>query len=94
MNGPRIIQAIYAYLTVDEHGSEIIPAVLLPEWDTVAGPVLLPLISGDLARIHAMRRYVFALPELKGKTIRLAKFHDRRVVEVMRPQDEGPITKR
>lgn len=84
MDGPKRIDGVYAYIVEREDGTEEVPVLAVPEWDNHPGPVLMPLVSVDEARTHALRRYIFAAPELAGKKLLLTKFTGREVVEVLK----------
>jgi len=88
VDGPRTIDAIYAYIVVNDDGTEHVPAILLPEWEDVRHPVLLPLVAADTARMNALRRHIVSDPQLKGKTIKLAKFEQRQIVDVIERRDD------
>jgi hypothetical protein len=81
MNGPRIIDVVYAYILTNEEGMESVPSILVPEWDNLAVPVMVPLMGADRARVNFLRRYMLSAPELEGRRLQLVKFTVRQLVE-------------
>jgi hypothetical protein len=76
---PPTIDALYAYILVDEAGGEQVPAI--------EGR---PLLGADRVRVQALWREIVRAPELRGKTITLMKFNARTVISVLRPAADPP----
>lgn len=87
MDGPRKIDVLYAYIVLNDEGAETVPIVLVPEWDGIAGQVMVPLIGADQGKINALRRVIFSTPALQGKTLQLVKFEQRQLVDIMKPDE-------
>lgn len=77
MKGQLKIDTIYAFIVLDEDGTEGIPAALGPNG------MLFPLVGADLARVASLRKFVETDPMLRGKRITLAHFTNRTDVEVI-----------
>lgn len=76
MNGQLRIDVMYAFIVLDEDGTEGIPAMS-------DGRMLFPMVGADMTRIDQLRQYVLHDPLLKGKRITLAKFSTRETLEVI-----------
>jgi hypothetical protein len=77
MKGQLRIDQVFAFIVLDDDGTEGVPAVMAPNG------MLLPLMGADLARIDSLRAIVERDPRLTGKQITLAKFSGRENVEVI-----------
>lgn len=83
MKGQLRITTMYAFIVVDDDGTEGVPAMLAPSGTFANFPMLLPLMGADLDRVNSLREYVQTDPALKGKTITLAKFSVRTNLETI-----------
>jgi len=88
MNGPRTIDVLYAYIVVADDGTETVPAILVSDWDDLAGPVYVPLMGTDRARMNALQHLILADKQLQGKMLWLVKFETRRLVDTIEPREE------
>ncbi len=77
MKGQLRIDQMYAFIVLDDDGTEGIPAIRGPNG------MVLPLVGADMARIDSLREIVRRDPMLKGKRITLAKFSVRENMEVI-----------
>jgi hypothetical protein len=73
------IDAIWAFVSVDEDGNEGLCAMTLP------GLGLTPLIAADEARLESLRRSAQSLATKSGKAVRLIRLHSREDLEVIKP---------
>jgi len=89
MDGPLSIDVLYAYIVETVGGAETVPSVVLPEWDLVLYPIILPLIAATGASAAAMRRYILNDPNLAGKRIKLVRYERTRVVDIIDRAAEG-----
>jgi hypothetical protein len=83
MKGQLRINEIFAFIVLDDDGTEGVPAILTPLEEIGGFPVLKPLMGADLAHIDSLRRYVQQDPLLSGKKITIAKFSVRTDLEVI-----------
>lgn len=83
MKGPLRIAEVFAFIVVDDDGTEGVPAMLDVSGVIAARPVLLPLMGADLARMGSLRRYVETDPIFLGKRITLCKFTHRETITVI-----------
>ena len=94
MNGPPRIENMYAYLVMEDDGTETVPVV--PALDErVPGQVMslyMPLVAAGLPRMTAMRRHLFHLPHLRGKTVQLVRFARQEVLDTITLTGDGDNT--
>lgn len=81
MKGQLRIDEMFAFVCLDDDGTEGIPAIQTP-----MGPV--PLLGADLKRIDSLRPYAENLSKT-GKKVTLVKFTNRVELEVFGEMDEG-----
>lgn len=86
MKGKLRIDRMYAYIVLDEDGTEGIPAML--RFDGM----MVPMVGADLARMESLRGYVLREPMLSGKRITLAVFSERKLLEVIDRTPEKKTT--
>lgn len=79
MKGQLRIDQMYAFIVLDDDGTEGVPAVMMPGHF----PMLVPLMGADMARVDSIRDIIQHDPTLKGKKITLAKFTVRENLEVI-----------
>jgi len=77
MKGQLRIDEMFAFIVVDEDGTEGVPAINGPNG------MMLPLMGADRARVESLRSIVARDPMLRGKRITLAKFSQRENLEVI-----------
>lgn len=82
MKGQVKIERMFAYIVLDDDGSEGIPAIFSP-----MGP--LPMVGADEERMKSLRPYAedFALKHKKPVTF--VCFENRRAIEVLQPAALG-----
>ncbi len=83
MNGQERIDRMYAFICVDEDGSEGIPAFLNDEG------MFLPMVGADMKRIDSLRPIAEEMTRKLNKPISLCVFSNRREVEVIYPAEQG-----
>lgn len=76
MKGQLKIEQVFAFIVLDEDGTEGIPAIMF-------NGTALPLLGADMARVNSLRAIVRLDPALAGKRITLAKFSVRENLEVI-----------
>lgn len=72
MRGQLKINQLFAFIVLDEDGTEGVPAVY--NWST---GMAIPLMGADMTRMNQMKELVLKDPTLKGKKITLARFAER-----------------
>lgn len=77
MKGQLRIETVYAFIVVDDDGTEGIPAIQSPEGGWV------PLVGADLERVSSLRELVPFVA--RGKRVTLAHFTRRQDIEVFEP---------
>lgn len=75
MNGQERISSLFAFIIVDDDGTEGVPALSNG----------MPLIGADLARVAALRPYAEEAARVYGKPVTLARFSVRVDQEVITP---------
>ena len=75
MEGQERILSIFAFIVVDDDGTEGVPAI--------NG---LPMMGADLARVAALRPFAQAAADEMGKPVTLAHFSVRTDQEVLTPR--------
>lgn len=73
------IEALWAYLSVDEGGEELVSAPMRE------GLLSVPLIAADKARLVGLKSFAISVVRALGKPVRLVKFWDRQDIEIIRP---------
>jgi hypothetical protein len=79
MKGQLRIDQLFAFICLDDDGTEGVPATHL------GGGLVVPLMGADVARIDSLRDIVLTDPLLRGKRITLARFSQREDLEVIQP---------
>jgi hypothetical protein len=82
VKGQLRIDTLFAFIVVDDDGTEGVPAMLVPP-GVFPTATMLPFMGADPARVEALRKQVMTDPLLKGKTITLAQFSVRTNLEVI-----------
>jgi hypothetical protein len=81
---PKVTE-LYAYVMADkDENDEGVPAM------TVAGNVY-PLMGADLPRIKSLRPFAQALANEQGKEIKLLRFSQMEIVEMVKPDGATSI---
>jgi hypothetical protein len=76
MKGQVRIDQIFAFICVDDDGTEGIPAISTPIG-------VMPLVGADEARIESLRKYAEQISRDMGKKVTLVKFTNRIEMEVL-----------
>lgn len=71
MKGQLHIDEMFAFIVLDDDGTEGIPAIPGP------GGVALPMVGADMARIESLRPFAENAARRMGKTVSLVKFTNR-----------------
>ncbi len=79
MNGQEHIEQMYAFVVVDDDGTEGVPAI-----DNGKG-MIMPLVGADMARVESLRPYVESMAKSLGKPVTLMRFSVREELEVIEP---------
>lgn len=79
MDGQLRILSLWAFIIVDDDGTEGIIGMLGPQGTT------LPLVGADLARVASLRPYAQQLATQTGKPVTVAHFSVRTDAEVLAP---------
>lgn len=82
VKGQLRIEHLYAFIVLDEDGTEGVPAMLDPGGST-GFPIMLPMMGADMARVESPKAIIKSDPRLRGKKITLAKFTTRENLEVI-----------
>jgi hypothetical protein len=82
MKGQLRIDTLYAFIVLDDDGTEGVPAIMAPS-SVIGMPMMVPLMGADTARIESLREVVMHDPALHGKKVTLAQFTNRKVIEVI-----------
>jgi hypothetical protein len=80
VRGQLRIEQLYAFVVVDDDGTEGIPAIPSPD-----GP--LPLVGADMERVDSLRGVAVMLATHLGKPITLCQFSERTEVDVIYPEE-------
>jgi hypothetical protein len=92
MDGPGRIDDVFAYVVLEDDGTETIPVVpAIDEREPVPG-LHMPMLAAGLPRIRAMRRHLFRLPFLRGKRVQLVKFTRQETLETITVREEEEPT--
>lgn len=78
MNGQQRVESMYAFLVVDDDGTEGVPAFF-----TDGG--WMPLVGADMERVESLRNVARGLATDLGKRITLVEFTTRTEKEVYEP---------
>lgn len=73
------IDALFAWIIVDDDGDEALPAALGP------GGTWFPLVGADEARIRSLQPYAADAGRQVGRPVRLVRFDSREELEVLEP---------
>lgn len=79
MQGQLRIDKLFAFVVIDDDGTEGIPAFLAP------GGTAMPMVGADLARVDSLRPIAQKFARESDKTVRLYVFDNRAEVEVIQP---------
>lgn len=74
MKGQLRIDEMYAFVVVDEDGTEGIPAF-------TAGDLAMPMVGADMAKIEDLRPIAAHVASSFGKRVELVKFSSREHLE-------------
>jgi len=80
MKGQRRIEQMYAYVVVDEDGTEGVPAFAGPRGEPI------PMVGADWKRAEALRPMAEALATMMDKPVTLCRFEVRTEVETIEPR--------
>lgn len=78
MKGQLRIETVYAFIVLDDDGTEGIPAFYDPTTQ-----MLMPMTGADTKRVEDLKRIIMRDPMLAGKRITLAHFTTRTDIEVI-----------
>jgi len=81
MNGLVRVEQMFAFIVIDDDGTEGIPAV---QTKSMGFPTFLPLVGADMARIDSLRHFAVQVAREMKKPVTLVKFTHREEVEVIR----------
>lgn len=84
MDGQARIDSVFAFVVVDDDGTEGVPAI---ESDGVA----YPLMGADLAMVEILKPHARALAKQTGKPVALVHFSRRTLQEIYQP--DGTVAK-
>ncbi len=79
MKGQLRIEKMYAFIVVDDDGSEGVPAFQGPDG------MVLPMTGADLARVESLRPIAQNFANRSGKSVKLCVFENRIDQEVIVP---------
>lgn len=75
---PLVIDAMYAFVVIDENGDEGIPAVLNHgAW--------LPLVGGDTARVESLMDHARQIAQHTGRSMKIYRFTNREQIGEVNP---------
>lgn len=83
MNGKVRIERMYAYIVLDDDGTEGIPAVTAPNG------LVLPMVGADMERMNQLRPQAEKAANDLKKPVFFCCFENRREIEVIRPSTES-----
>lgn len=72
------IDEMYAFIVIDDDGSEGIPATKKGDW-------WFPLVGADMARVNSLRPVARELARKLGKSVELVRFTTREHLETIEP---------
>lgn len=78
---PLKIERMYAFVAIDEHGDEGIPAFS-------HGPMMLPMVGADMTRIESMRTMAQNIANTTGQSMRLVIFEKREELDWITPRQK------
>lgn len=84
MDGQERIDSVFAFIVIDDDGTEGIPTLYTDD-------IAYPMIGADLARVAGLTVYAKQMAELNGKAVKLVHFSQRTVQEIYEP--DGSVTK-
>jgi hypothetical protein len=82
MEGQYRIDSLFAFIVVDDDGTEGVPALASP-----MGPIA--MMGADLARVKSLEPHAQAYANASGKTVSLVHFSVRTLEKEIKPQG-GP----
>lgn len=75
------ITTLYAWIVADKDADdEGVPAVQMPDG------MIMPLMGSDMPRVDSIRRLAQNTADMAGKPIKLVKFTNAEVIEVLEPK--------
>lgn len=75
------IDVLYAYIVADKApDDEGVPAVQMPDG------MIMPLMGADMPRVDSVRRIAQSVADREGKPIKLVKFTNPEVIEILEPK--------
>ncbi len=77
MKGQLRIDQMFAFIVVDDDGTEGIPAFLAP------GGTAMPMVGADMARVESLRPIARRMARELKKPVTLCKFTTREILEVI-----------
>ena len=80
MDGQLRIERMYAWVCLDEDGTEGVPAV------TAENGLTLPLVGADMDRMDSLRELAQGLANSTGTTMTLCLFEQRSELETIGPE--------
>lgn len=83
MEGQVRIETCFAFVVVDDDGTEGVPAFMTPDG------MFLPLMGADEARVESLMPVVQAMATDSGKEITLVRFKEREELGVIHPEPEA-----
>ena len=84
MKGQQRIEEMFAFVVLDDDGTEGVPAVTV-NMGPYEGDMSFPLLGADMARIESLRPHAVRLSKQMGKKVTLCKFTNREEMEVFEP---------
>jgi len=81
MRGQVRIDQMYAFIVIDDDGTEGIPAI---KTMNMGYPTALPLVGADMAHIDSIRHFAEKIARDMKKPVLLVKFTNREEVEIIR----------
>lgn len=79
MNGQERIEKMFAFVIVDDDGTEGIPAIEGPNG------MAMPLVGADMARVESLRPHALGVANSLNKEITVVEFSTRVEIETIKP---------
>lgn len=83
MNGQEVIEELFAFVVVDEDGTEGVPAVPGP------GGMVMPLMGADTGRVESLRPIAQMVADQLDKDVTLYKFTGREELVTLTPEADN-----
>lgn len=84
MKGQLKINQLFAFIIVDDDGTEGVPAIQ-------AGAVMMPLMGADMARVDSLKTLIEGDPAFRGRRLTICRFGHREVIGTIdRTRDAAP----